>query len=141
MMGQRRRRSFAWRLYLAPALVALLSLQCDAVEVEAITCPNLIAPASFEAGETITVAGEQFGRGACDRALGCTSRAAPTPLKNIDVILERGEESWPLATVDADRALKFTVEVVIPSNVTAGGATLSAGNGQLAVQIEDGSRR
>ena len=96
-------------LYVGPALFSLLSLQCGAVAIERMPCPELIAPDLFAPGETIMVKGESFGIGACDRSVGCASRGMPEPLKDIDIQLRRGTDVWHLVTVD-ERAFSLRRE-------------------------------
>ena len=132
-----------WRVFVGPALFALLSVQCGAVEVEAAGCPDLTEPTTISPGEPTTIIGHDFVKGGCGPwSPGCASRGPVVYAKNITLTLEQGESSWPLATVDAKPDVPLFVEVVIPNEIEPGEARVVAESPdlaepeELAVQVE-----
>lgn len=128
---------------LGPALFALLSVQCGAVEVEGADCPDLTAPTVVVPGEATTVRGGDFVKGGCGPAsLGCASEVPPEPAKNITVTLRQRDTSWSLAETDALPDGRLSVDVDIPAEVEPGPATITADSPdlaepeELAVQVE-----
>lgn len=132
-----------WRLYVGPALFALLSVQCGAVEVEAAGCPELTAPTVVVPGESTTIIGEGFAKGDCGPwSPGCAGQLRPVPAKNIALTLRQGGSSWSLAKADAGPDSLLFVEVDIPDEVELGDATVVAESPDMAepeemvVQVE-----
>jgi hypothetical protein len=137
-MRKRIERRYPPKLYVGPALLSLLSLQCDASQIENVPCPELGAPDLITPGDTITVTGKDFGLGACDRSVGCAFKGEPQPLKDIEIELRQGVDVWPLGTVDANKDSAFRVAVLVPKNVAEGEALLTAADAELTVRV-DGS--
>lgn len=123
-------------MYVGPVLFALLSVHCDAIEVE--TGPGrdreLVVPDSIAAGARFELTGTGYRTGDC-RTIGCASCAAPTRLKDVDVTLRQGDKSWTLATVDANRHYTIEAEVTTPEDVTADEAVITAGGAEAAVTV------
>lgn len=132
-----------WRLLLGPALFAVLSIQCGAVEVEAAGCPELTGPTAIAPGEEATITGQHFEKGPCGGwSPGCASRGAIEPATNITLTLRQGGSSWSLEKADAGPEATLVVEVDIPGEVAPGEATVVAESPDLAepeeltVQVE-----
>ena len=124
------------RLYVGPLLFVLLSVNCDAVEVE--TGPgrnrDLVVPESIAAGATFEISGAGYDDADCD-SIGCASCAGPLPSKDVDVTLRQGDKSWTLATVDANRRFMIKAEVTAPEDVDVGEARITAGGAEAAVTV------
>jgi hypothetical protein len=74
----------------------------------------------------ITVTGSNFYE-RCNDVV--TRGMAPAPMegaKKIRIVFKQGNRSVLLATVDADASLRFSIEIVVPTNATVGAATFVA---------------
>lgn len=101
-------------------------------------------PASLGRGETVTVVGVFFHAGCEDTGTsgpGCGSAqpADPqSPLTDVRLTLTQGDRRWELGAADAtDRDQQYAIswDVVIPDDVGAGAATLTAASATLPIVI------
>ncbi|MBD0323987.1 MAG: hypothetical protein ICV72_11470 [Aldersonia sp.] len=105
-------------------LFALISVNCGAVEIRPATDEKLVVPDQIAAGAVLEVSGTGFET-RCG-GLGCASCPAPRPLKDVAITLRQGDQSWVLATVDANAANKIEAKVNVPAGLVPGEAVVTA---------------
>ena len=142
MMQVRRRR--AWLLYLALLALALTPVRLGSA-VASCAAPSLVVEGTrgrpvIDQAMDLTVDGRAFVHGCDDtgavtvNAFGCESseqRERTTPMRNVRLLLQQGDERWVLGAEDAGSAADSRLghiswRVRVPADVEAGPAALVA---------------
>jgi hypothetical protein len=156
-------RSLAVRLLLTTSVVAALGLVLPASAPASCAGPQLTvdglidrvpgagaiapttpgSPAQIFPGQHIVVAGLHFHDGCADsiETSGCSGPRVidpESPARGVELVLVRGERSWTLGTADArDATTQYAIrwEVVVPTDVPSGPASLAANSAQVRVDV------
>ena len=94
-------------------------------------------PTKVARGGTVTITGQNLGDG-CPDAGTLPEGTAPlgNPLTGLSIVIDQGSNETVVATGSADRNYSFQVDVVVPSKLEPGEATLSllsGGDGRLTI--------
>jgi hypothetical protein len=111
----------------AVAAVALLLSGCASSGAEA-SCvgPQVtVTPETFSAGDDVRVAGEFFLADCYDTG----QTGTPPASKDVEIRLVTPENTFVLATVDADEKGDIDAAVTVPDDVPAGPARIETGSG------------